>query len=182
MKRTVGAMVLLAAVSGCMSSDPGGESPGGQYMNHAFDHGNTGCMSGAPMCAAGVPGFQGPYGQPVPVAAPYSVHPPTGADLARQMVQRSVPLDLVQQAGFAPNGNSGVLQAQGFVPPPTLAPPGLPGTPPVPGLPGCPAPLYPAVECPRPASPAPAFLLPLPAATRSCPDTARPASSTPSAP
>ena len=157
MKRTVGAMVLLAAVSGCMSSDPGGESPGGQYMSHAFDHGNSGLGSGSPCCAPAVPGFQGPYGQPVPVAAPYTVHPPTGADLARQMVQRSVPLDLVRQAGFAPDGNSGVLQAQGVVPPPTLAPPGLPATPPAPGLPGAPGPGMPGPGFPGPGMPGPGF-------------------------
>ena len=109
------------------------------------------------MCAAAVPGFQGPYGQPVPVAAPYSVHPPTGADLARQMVRRSVPLDLVQQAGFAPDGNSGVLQAQGFVPPPTLAPPGLPAAPPVPGLPGAPGPAFPGRRNARAGFPGPGF-------------------------
>ncbi len=139
MKRTTGAMVLLAALSGCVSSDPGAGG-GGQYMSHAFDHGNsTGCMSGAPGCAASVPGFQGPYGTPVAVAAPYNMAPPGGADLARSMVRQSVPLELVQQTGFAPDGKSGVVQAQ-FCPPggncpPNLAPPGLPGMP-GPGMPG----------------------------------------------
>ena len=145
MKRTVGAMVLLAAVGGCVSSDPGGGAGGGQYMSRAFDHGNVGCMSGSPMCAASVPGFQGPNGQPVAVAAPYNSRPVGGADLARSMVRQSVPLELVQQTGFAPDGKSGIVQAQGFCPPggncpPNMAPPGLPGMPGPgmagPGMPG----------------------------------------------
>jgi hypothetical protein len=142
MKRTTGAMVLLAALSGCVSSEPGAGG-GGQYMSHAFDHGgSTGCMSGAPACAASVPGFQGPYGRPVALAAPYSMTPPGGADLARSMVRQSVPLELVQRTGFAPDGKSGVAQAQ-FCPPggncpPNLMPPGLPGMPGAPGMPGGP--------------------------------------------
>ena len=73
------------------------------------------------------------------------------------MVQRSVPLDLVQQAGFVPDGNSGVLQAQGVVPPPTLAPPGLPATPPAPGLPGAPGPGMPGPGFPGRGMPGPGF-------------------------
>ena len=56
-----------------------------------------------------MPGFQGPYGQPVGVAAPYTTTPPGGAELARSMVRQSVPLSLVQQTGFAPDGKSGVV-------------------------------------------------------------------------
>ena len=42
-------MVLLAALSGCVSSDCGAGGGGSQYMSHAFDHGSgTGCMSGVP--------------------------------------------------------------------------------------------------------------------------------------
>ena len=104
-------MVLLAALSGCVSSEPGAGG-GGQYMSHAFDHGSAGGMSGVPYGKASVPGFQGPYGQPVAMAAPYSVTPVGGADLARSMVRQSVPLELVQQTGFAPDGNSGVVPAQ----------------------------------------------------------------------
>jgi hypothetical protein len=144
MKRTTGAMVLLAALSGCVSSDCGaGGGGGGQYMSHAFDHGSTGCMSGCAATGASVPGFQGPYGRPVALAAPYSMTPPGGAELARSMVRQSVPLELVQQTGFVPDGKSGILQAQSFCPPggncpPNLMPPGLPGMPGAPGMPGMP--------------------------------------------
>jgi hypothetical protein len=138
MKRTTGAMVLLAALSGCVSSDPGAGG-GGQYMSHAFEHNN---MSGCASCAASVPGFQGSYGQPVALAAPYTMTPPGGADLARSMVRQSVPLSLVQQTGLFADGKSGVAQAQ-FCPPggncpPNLMPPGLPGMPGAPGMPGMP--------------------------------------------
>ena len=96
-------------------------------------------MSGVPYGKASVPGFQGPYGQPVAMAAPYSVTPVGGADLARSMVRQSVPLELVQQTGFAPDGKSGVVPAQFCAPggncPPNLTPPGLPGMPGTPGMP-----------------------------------------------
>jgi len=52
-------------------------------------------------------------------------------------VRQSVPLDLVRQAGFNPNGKSGVTQAQ-YVPPgptPALTPPGIPVQPGFPGAP-----------------------------------------------
>ena len=80
-------------------------------MSHAFDHGSVGCLSGQAMCAPSVPGFQGPYGQPVAMAAPYTSAPPGGADMARAMVRQSVPLELVQQvqqAGYNPDARSGV--------------------------------------------------------------------------
>jgi hypothetical protein len=135
MKRTTGAMVLLAAMSGCVSTEPGN---GGQYMSRAFDHGSSGCMSSTAACAPSVPGFQGPCGQPVAVAAPYNMTPPGGADLARSMVRESVPLELVQQTGFVPDGKSGIIQAQGMCPPGGgLMPPGMPG-PMCPGMPGAP--------------------------------------------
>jgi hypothetical protein len=137
MKRSTGAFVgLLVALSGCTSSQPTGS---GQYMSRAFDHGNTGCMSGVALSGPSVPGFQGPYGQPVAVAAPYSASPPGGADLARAMVRQSMPLALVQQTGFVPDGKNGITQAQfcppGANPPQTLMPPGLPG-PMGPAMPG----------------------------------------------
>ena len=142
MKRTTGAMLLLAAVSGCMSTAP--EPAGtGQYMSHAFDHGSVGCMSGQAMCAASVPGFQGPNGAPVALAAPYTAAPPGGADMARQMVRQSVPLELVQQvqqAGFSPDSQSHVTPAQFCAPgmncPPNLMPSGLAGMSGGPGMGG----------------------------------------------
>jgi hypothetical protein len=132
-------MVLLAAVSGCMSTDTAGT---GQYMSHAFDHGGgVGCLSGQAMCGPTVPGFQGPYGAPVAMAAPYTAAPPGGADMARSMVRQSVPLELVQQvqqAGFNPDGKSGITTAQFCANgscPANLMPPGLSGA----GAPGMPA-------------------------------------------
>ncbi len=134
-------MVLLAAVSGCMSTEPAGTGTG-QYMSRAFDHGSVGCLSGQAMCAPSVPGFQGPYGQPVAMAAPYTAAPPGGADMARAMVRQSVPLEMVQQvqqAGYNPDAGSGVTPAQFSAPgpncPPGMMPPGL-GGPSGPGMSG----------------------------------------------
>ncbi len=91
-------------------------------------------------CAApSVPGFQGPNGAPVAMAAPYTSAPPGGADMARAMVRQSVPLELVQQvqqAGYNPDARSGVTPAQFCAPgancPPNLMPPGIGGA----GMPG----------------------------------------------
>ncbi|HVS34700.1 MAG TPA: hypothetical protein VMS17_03900, partial [Gemmataceae bacterium] len=140
MKRTTGAMLLLAAVSGCMSTE---QVPNTQYMGHAFDHGGSvGCLSGQAMCPPSVPGFQGPNGAPVGLAAPYMSAPAGGADMARAMVRQSVPLELVQQvqqAGYNPNGDSHVTPAQfcapGMSSPPNLMPAGLQGMTGGPGLP-----------------------------------------------
>src|SRR5438094_2378837 len=97
MKRTAGTMMLLAALSGCVST--GGD---GTFMSGGGGGGGggacgVGCGShGAPSVA----GVQGPHGEPVAMAAPYSYAPPSGKEAALAMLQNSVPLELVQQAGY----------------------------------------------------------------------------------
>jgi len=143
MKRTLGTMVLAAALGGCMSTN----GPG----THDAPH--FGCGSGM---AAAVPGVQGPWGTPVPMAAPYSSTPP-GAQAAYNMMSRSVPLSYVQTNPAA--GPSGIVQAGASMPagapsnimlaggccPPggcpaggMLSPPGMPFAPGVPGMMGTP--------------------------------------------
>jgi hypothetical protein len=86
-----------------------------------------------------VPGYVGPWGQPVPVVAPYNVNPPTGTDAARAMLSQSVPLEFVQAAGLNQpgRGGSGIMQTQAACPPggcpAGISPPGVPGLPGVPG-------------------------------------------------
>ncbi|HMC64375.1 MAG TPA: hypothetical protein VKI65_05500, partial [Gemmataceae bacterium] len=135
MKRTAGAWLLLAALSGCVSMEYDTDGPRGC------------CGGGSPPA---VPGVQGPWGQPVPMVAPYSAAPPTD-NTARAMMSQSIPLSMVQpqtgvmQAGASvvPGSPSGVTQAGGPCPaggcPPNLqAPPGAitpPGVPYAPGMP-----------------------------------------------
>src|SRR5216683_2868788 len=131
MKRTAGTMMLLAALGGCVTTGEG-PSGGGTFMGGSCSGGNCGA-SGAPM----VPGVQGPHGQPIAMAAPYSYAPPTGKDAALAMIQNSMPLEMVQQAGYTPGMGSGLMQTQGTLPgamphPGNMAPPGIPTMPGVP--------------------------------------------------
>src|SRR5262245_57636212 len=88
MKRTAGAFAFLAAVSGCVSMDAGPGQSGG-----------FGCEIGGGR-APTVAGLQGPWGQPVAMAAPYSYsNQSPGADAARAMMAQSVPMDLIQAGG-----------------------------------------------------------------------------------
>lgn len=117
MKRTVSALVLLAAVGGCVTVDQGPSAFSGC--------GSCGTWSNGP---PRVPGVQGPWGQPVTMAAPYSVSPPSGAEAARAMMAQSVPLDLVQTS--AVNGaasSTGIMRAGGApLSPGGFSPPGVP--------------------------------------------------------
>ncbi len=136
MKRTAGALVLLAALGGCVSAERSSGGPGGG------GGGCQGCYPGGAMNPS-VPGLMGPGGEPVPMIAPYSAAPPPpGA--ARAMLEHSIPLDLVQ-LGSTPARHAGthdILQAadfedenagQGLVVPAggPIAPPGVP---PIPGM------------------------------------------------
>jgi hypothetical protein len=129
MKRTAGAVALLAALGS------GAAALGGPYMSQAWNNTNTGTVDGAQWgarTAASVPGLIGPWGQPVPVAAPYNASPPTGEAAARAMLAQSMPLELVQAANMGRGSCPG-----GFCPPPGVIPAGNlispPGIPPVPG-------------------------------------------------
>jgi hypothetical protein len=71
------------------------------------------------------------------MVAPYSAAPP-GAEAARAMLARSVPLEMVQASASAnPGANSGIIQAGGIGMEPSgmISPPGVPGQPGAPGMP-----------------------------------------------
>ncbi len=110
MKQTAGALVILAAVGGCVSMDQA-PTTGGLCGSCG------GYSSGPPR----VSGFQGPWGQPVAMIAPYSASPP-GAEAARAMVAQSVPLDLVQPGANSPSG----IQLAGGPMSAAILPPGVP--------------------------------------------------------
>ncbi|MCS7045372.1 MAG: hypothetical protein NZO58_03350 [Gemmataceae bacterium] len=125
MRRKACALLITAAMGGCMTMEQGQHGPGCA--------GSWGAHKGPPM----VPGVVGAHGQGIPMAAPYHVAPPPNAYLAQRMMANSVPLDMVQihRGGNAP--------ALGGVPggnaPPTpipaggvLTPPGVPFAPGVP--------------------------------------------------
>jgi hypothetical protein len=153
-------MVLLAALSGCVTMDSGGGpgGGGGGYMSQVWNPSGPAQAAGAGGAHVGAyqvaeaPGVVGPWGQPVPVSGPYAANR-TDAATAARMMNTSVPLDIFQQT-LAKNtqADPGIVQAQGFGPPPGLNPaygasPGLslgvgnmPGPGAVPGPPGLPPP------------------------------------------
>ncbi len=146
MKRTAGVLVLLAALGGCVSNGAGPYRTG-----TTFGPSHAGCSCGSSFGQATVPGVQGPWGQPVAMAAPWTSAPPLGEAAAKAMLSSSVPLDQVQQAGYNPAGGPGVIRANGscppggcppgVMPPPGgLSPPGIGAMPAVPGMmaPGAP--------------------------------------------
>ncbi|MFN4259357.1 MAG: hypothetical protein ACK4RK_08655 [Gemmataceae bacterium] len=150
MKRTVGAMILLAAVGGCVASDGGGSGPG------PMPGGGGGAYR-----PRSIPGVQGPRGEPVAMAAPYSASS-MGEEAAKAMLAQSVPLDMIQHlappGGIAPvaalqrpGDPNLVVHAGGagqftgalpgtILPAGAIAPPGVPFAPglPPPGAPGLP--------------------------------------------
>src|SRR3989475_11682082 len=110
MKRTASALVMVAGLAGCASMGDGGGMGG---------YGGRGGMAGGP---PSVPGVQGPWGQPVAMAAPYTAVAPNGEEAAREMMARSVPLELMQTGAFTkPGAPSGLMLAGGQAMPP---PPG----------------------------------------------------------
>jgi hypothetical protein len=121
MKRTAGAVTFLAMLG------TGAAALGGPYMSQVWTSNDSPDQPHwGPRYAASVPGMVGPWGQPVPVAAPYTYNAPTGENAARAMLLQSQPLDLVQQANFLQGGSgSGLQQAQAV---------GAPGVPPPPGV------------------------------------------------
>jgi hypothetical protein len=126
MKRTLAAVLLLTGLGTAASAGP--------YMSGYWNKQTEpadGVHWGA-RYANEVPNLMGPYGQPVPMVAPYNANPPGGADLARAMMQQSMPLGMVQQMGFAGGLGGGLQQTAGPVGMPPgggIAPPGLPPPP-----------------------------------------------------
>src|SRR5262249_8776625 len=135
MMRRMGTLLLLASLSGCMCGGSGPFMGGDVGANLGGGHGPRPGTLGVARAAPSVPGVQGPWGQPVAVAPPYTLTAPTGEDAARQMLATSVPLEFVQQAGLnqPAKGGSGLQLAGGPLPVPPggpLPPGGGPGLPP----------------------------------------------------
>src|SRR5262249_34113760 len=93
--------------------------------------GSCGGWASAP---ARVPGVQGPWGQPVAMVAPYSASPPGGAEAARAMMARSMPMDLIQAgASSGSASSSGIMLAGGIQRSSgAISPPGMPVQPSMP--------------------------------------------------
>jgi hypothetical protein len=139
MKRTAGVMVLLAMLAGGVYD----QAQAGPYMSSYWGTApQSGTTCGGCKAPAYVPDCQGPWGQPVTMAAPYTSDPPQGEAAARAMLNTSLPLNAVQQSSYNPSGDnpSAILPAGGYPPPAGLSPPGVPampglGAPPMPGAP-----------------------------------------------
>ena len=126
MMRKAGAWLVLVGLSGCMSVDSG--SGGTGHCPGNFGHGQA---------PPRIPGVQGPWGQPVAVAAPYNSAPPMNAHQAHAMMSRSVPLDMVQMNRGAPG--MGALPGGSMMPPTMIPAGGVLSPPGVPFAPGVPA-------------------------------------------
>jgi hypothetical protein len=114
MKRIAGALMLLAALGGCMSMDRDARLGGGAYWGEG-PYGHFGVVPPPPT----VPGVQGTGGQPLAMAQPYALSPPRSDYQAYQMMSRSVPLDLVQTSHQIPGSagtDTGVAQANWRLP------------------------------------------------------------------
>lgn len=134
MNRTAGMLLVVAALGGCMSSTGG--------SGWGYGSGSASIGSNRASVPPTVPGVQGPWGEPVVMASPYSAAPP-GESAARQMLAHSVPLDMVQMHPTSGNP-SGIVQASytadmgssSMMPPgagmmpgagmPAMMPPGMP--------------------------------------------------------
>ena len=118
MKRSLSALMLAAAVGGCATSN---------HAPLASSATPTVRASGEYMPLT-VPGVVGPYGEPIPMAAAYTMSPPVNAAQARRMMADSVPLSFVDpsmmQVGAQMPGMPG---APGGM----ITPPGMPMSPPM---------------------------------------------------
>jgi len=144
MKRTVGALVLAAAVGGCMSSDHYSDVSSKPTVRASGDY-----------LSPSVPGISGPWGEPVPMAAPYTASSPhLNSWQAQRMMSQSVPLDWVQmdprvmQAGAQMPGTGMAMMPPGGM----MAPPGVPFVPPMMAPGGG---MMPPPNMPMPQGPAP---------------------------
>lgn len=147
MKRKASAMILLAALSGCVSSGPGGGP--GAYMNHVNQEvggpppqsGPEGAHCGAHLMN-GASGLVGPGGQPVMACAPARLPEATPQSMARDAVAQGLPPGVLDEIDKHGRGSSGIMQASANMPGPMAGPPmmGGPGGPPMMGGPGGPPP------------------------------------------
>jgi hypothetical protein len=102
-------LILLTGVTGCVSEGgPPDPAPWAAQGNH------MGCAQNMPPPT--VPGTMAWNGAALPMAAPYTADPPRNPLAAQAQMWNSVPLDMVQQANFAPPSplnNSGIQVAGG---------------------------------------------------------------------
>jgi len=136
MKRKAGTMVLLAALSGCVSTGPSGP---GTYMSGAFPNNTGSAPEGAHWGAtlvSGAPGFMGPHGEPFMPLAPAKTPETTGEGLARATFAQSVPPGVLEQLEKDKGGrrSADLMQVSAQMPavaPPGMMPPGMmpPGAP-----------------------------------------------------
>jgi hypothetical protein len=116
MMKRLGALVLLAALGGCVSSQPG------SFMSHVGPMGASrapvgGCSHGACMAQA-APGLMGPMGEPIPLQGRMPGTAVAGGSsaaeaAARRTFTQNMPPDLVAQVLYEQEANrgGGILQA-----------------------------------------------------------------------
>jgi hypothetical protein len=128
MKRRLGALMLAAAVGGCMSSN-----------TNTPMHTEPTVRASGPYPGNSVPGVTGPWGEPVQAVAPYTTSPWMSARQASYLMSQSVPLNMtnmdpsvVQVGAQMPAGPQGGMPQMPMPPGGMIAPPGFPSTP---GLP-----------------------------------------------
>ena len=149
MKRKAATMILLAAISGCVSTESPGPAGPGAYMNHV----NHDIASAAPPCGPegghcgaelmnGAPGMIGGNGQPVMASARARMPEVTPQSMAFATAAQGLPpgvlqeiakndprgRDLMQVSANMPAGDpmGGVMQAGGPMCGPNGCPPGAP--------------------------------------------------------
>jgi hypothetical protein len=97
---------------------------GGQFMSQYWSKASPDGVHWGPQYMPQVQSLQGAWGEPVEMAAPYNVKPPSGADAARAMLAQSMPLDLVQQSGYFKDSSYPIMQTGAQYPAPVGPPPG----------------------------------------------------------
>ncbi len=125
MNRTRGMLALLAVLGIGAAT-----AVGGPFMSSYWNKTAGDGVRWGPTYTPENPTVQGPWGAPVPIAAPYNAKPPNGADAARAMLAQSMPLEMLQQSGYfqdqsVPIQLVGGQQCPGGVCP--ISPPGMGG-------------------------------------------------------
>ncbi len=123
MKRSIGGLVLLAALGGCVNSQPG------SYMSQARAPQAPGGASGGIYQAANIPNVMGPRGEPVAVMVPpTAIDPNSGHAAARDLLARSLPPEVVDRVTMQTDGPQTIQQVRGQSGPdlgtPSTPPPG----------------------------------------------------------
>src|SRR6478672_10854134 len=104
MRRLATAFLSVSLAGGCVSATP--QTDFGGAVGHW-----------GKAQAPSVPGVCGPYGEKVPMAAPYAYAPPSNGWAAQRMMQNSMPMNMMMPNPGMPGPMGG------------MSPPGLPGMP-----------------------------------------------------